>query len=203
MRMRWDGTYLGKYKYKEIVKDKFSKNGLMYYKLMIDGVKFNSLMFKGSDSSLCIVDEIKEQFGIEKIGTHSITIGNTANILYRVCSPENIISYKSLNDDEKQEGLRLICFCMIFQIEISRNILIRRNGVLMIFFGKIRNNSFNVNDDIYLNIIRNRILDDITTMTTFELITKMRQLSENNMLQCDEYISKIAHNYSNAKSLTF
>jgi len=86
---KWDGSNLGKFS-KEIIvsRNECGAVSVKYCILNIQGVKIACSIrkYKGGDhgtKALAIIDELKPLFGVKKIGSHIITIGESLYIIYK------------------------------------------------------------------------------------------------------------------------
>lgn len=121
----WDGSFLGNYTEEEakIQGDHCIINGVRYY------IKHKK------DTIYCIIDEIKPLFGIKKIGTHRLNIGNKAFVIYNLELPDKIntvysYDYKKFTPKYRTEVRKILIFRYLFGITplSDRSILADING---------------------------------------------------------------------------
>jgi hypothetical protein len=80
--LRWDGSYLGKYT-KEILLTNLNKPPVYWY-IQTDTFSTFCIAKRTDDNFPCLCDELKPIFGLTRIGTHSIIIGNNFYVIYKV-----------------------------------------------------------------------------------------------------------------------
>lgn len=142
----WDGSFLGDYS-RKIVKRYFVHRGIKMMELEITGVRTICSYNSSFKTISCIFDEIREYFGLEKMGTHMIRIGGLKYTIYRIKSkkkdgklvPREIIylseiSKKSeiLKEPDFIEGVRKIFtvkdLCLMSPNSEGKILVYKRNG---------------------------------------------------------------------------
>lgn len=120
----WNGSHLGNFDKSEfeIVKTQVTM-GNKYILLNIKGEQFWAEYIKATDeqncSLICTIDEWKPLFGLDKIGTHSITLDKKNYILFMTANPSKIFSIskklsavnpKMVNGDNLDQIRKILLF---------------------------------------------------------------------------------------------
>ena len=136
MSLPWDGTYLG-YITKSQILDKYKYEGYIYWKLQLNIIPNESgesqiTVFCGARGSQntypCIIDQLKELFGLRKMGTHWLRLGKRIIIVTKVESNSDfeILTYLKLSRFEKniypkfqEEVRRIFAFKEILGVKFA------------------------------------------------------------------------------------
>src|SRR5579885_3199916 len=92
MDLVWDGSYLGQIATTDVTELQVQPQGEIrrdpkarYYLININGRSIGPCLMKSQQSSFpCLIDEIKSIFGLPKLGTHQIRVGNIFCIIIQV-----------------------------------------------------------------------------------------------------------------------
>ena len=141
--LKWDGSHLGSYR------------GVLTHIWMMDGIKYHGITLPDYNNGIiyctavctkdvfpCIVEDIKDIFGLTRRGIHRITIDNKEYILYYVPisskgqvfweTPLNRLDSKHIlrrNLEFKKEVRKIIAFCDILALSSTGEPSIRiRHG---------------------------------------------------------------------------
>jgi len=87
MDITWNGSYLGVFD-ATIIKQRYYCNGNWFWDLA-DGTRCLIRLCKNTQA--CLIDELKPIFGLDKIGTHTITVGVKLYLLMRSPPPNQKI----------------------------------------------------------------------------------------------------------------
>lgn len=160
--MKWDGSHLETFKLKNITLQKETIKGINYRKLKIYGEKFWCVFQCVENRLFCIIDEIKPLFNLNKLGTHSLNIGNRLYILYRTKGyPETRLKdhrkYREIINGEYEELQieiqKIYLFRYITQCNINCNSIIIRKYKAYSFI------CYNEEEDFFNNLFENTIED--------------------------------------------
>lgn len=147
--LKWDGSYLGDYP-RSCLRRKFTmKNGLT-----ITIIKTKDFMVKCLLRALrnvvvpCILDQLKECFGLRKIGTHRLKIGGKKYVMYK-CKLTDTILTKVCRDetvvrDVKVNMQSLIGFRCLMSIPHTQNssFIVRKEGDVLVPYSLYEPNTF-------------------------------------------------------------
>lgn len=120
----WNGTFLGKYGINSI-KHKKTINKITFATISTTAFYTKCILRRSKDPvMLCILDELKDCFNIEKIGTHHIKLGNSFYIMIRCVNEKGISNIKNnlvVDEDFKLKMRKLICYRMLLHIPNTNN----------------------------------------------------------------------------------
>ena len=133
----WDGSFLGTYGVNCVKGKVKTDNKLTFTTIHTKAFEITCILRRPTTPSIvCILDELKECFGIRKMGTHRIQIGNTIHVMIK-CDMTSFLltnSFKvsvntelkvSVEDgfDEafKAEMRKLICYRLLLRIPNINN----------------------------------------------------------------------------------
>lgn len=121
--LSWNGTFLGTYGINCIKKEEKTvlKNNLAT--IRTSSFHTTCVIRRSQDPVLvCLLDELKVCFGIEKIGTHHIQIGNIIYVMFRYDPNFFPLKERFEADEDFKEKMRiLICYRMLLRIPNTNN----------------------------------------------------------------------------------
>lgn len=82
LKIKWDGSHLGEFKH-DIICGTCEINGDRYCKFNINDHIFYAHIKTVTDNISCLVDELKELFGLRKLGTHTVRIHSKLYLLIK------------------------------------------------------------------------------------------------------------------------
>lgn len=134
MSLKWDGSYYGKVKKKDIILS--IKEGVYNIKLIKLGKSEEWCYIKKTDDDfVCFYDEVKPIFGLIKQGTYRIKINNINYIIcrYRNLKKVKIKDYEKYSDDIS----KILIYKRLFSVSESlRDIYYLKGRILDLSFGK-------------------------------------------------------------------
>lgn len=188
----WDGSHLGKYD-RSVIKRQYLNDGVRYTDITLDIGKIYCIINKTKGNVECMVDEIKNIFGVNRRGTHRIILGSTNYIMYYVTisSDGKMIFDIPLSKIEKYEDKefakemrKVMVFCEILGLSSTTGKFIRIRN----FGGKVYPVNWNHGIlDTKMSVIPKNMYEKWfgESITTYEILKEMIGYSEEKKNLCE------------------
>lgn len=121
--LSWNGTFLGTYGVNCIKNEEKTSTKSNLATIQTTAFQTTCVLRRSKDPVLvCLMDELKVCFGIERVGTHHIQIGNTLHVMVRY-DPNSFPLKEGFEADEafKAQMRTLICYRMLLRVPNTTN----------------------------------------------------------------------------------